>query len=102
MCDPVTLTIAAVGIAGAGVSAYQGQQQAKETKKANQQAKEASDKQLAIAEQEINKKDARNPDISSISAGNQSGDNSTSTMLTGAAGVDPTKLLLGKNTLLGG
>jgi hypothetical protein len=64
MCDPVTLTIAAVGIAGAGVSAYQGQQQAKETKKANQQAKEASDKQLAIAEQEINKKDARNPDIS--------------------------------------
>lgn len=107
MSGGVTATTIIAGIgaaAAAGGAVYAGHsanKAAKEQKKVNAIAKSNSDKQLAMAEQELNKKDAKSPDISSIQAGNQMGENPTATMLTGAGGVDPKKLQLGKNTLLG-
>lgn len=103
MCDPVTATIAAVGVLGTAASVYQGQQQQKQMKKASAEAKAASDRQLALAEQEMNKVDAKSPNVQGMRNQNAmaEGENATATMLTGAGGVDPSKLTLGKNTLLG-
>lgn len=105
MCEPTTIAIAGAVAAAAGTAAtiYNGQQQQKEMKKANQQAKAASDRQLALAEQEMNKVDAKSPNVQGMRNQNAmaEGENATATMLTGAGGVDPSKLTLGKNTLLG-
>jgi hypothetical protein len=60
-------------------------------------------KQMAASEQAINKASQKSPDTSAIlSAASQAGKGGASgTMLTGAQGIDPNLLNLGKNTLLG-
>lgn len=90
-------------VAGAGLSYIQGQQQASQQKKAMQEAKVANEKTLAAADQEMNRKNAKQPNTAALAAANaqaaQQGNAGTS--LTGPTGVDSSQLLLGKNTLLG-
>ena len=104
MCDPVSLTIAAVG----AVSAYNQNEQASKAAdaqdRANAVATDNANKQANAADQANNRANAKQPDAAGLSGANalaakggQSG-----TMLTGAMGVDPSTLLLGKKTLLGG
>lgn len=61
-------------------------------------------KESKLAEEQLRRNSQRNPDFAGIVSGNrrtgQSG--AAGTMLTGSGGVDPTTLLLGRSTLLGG
>ncbi len=102
MCDPVTasIVVGAAAVAGTGASIYQGQKQEKQMEKTTAQNKAASDKQLSLADQEMNRKNPKTAGMEG--AGDQTGTLSAPTQLTGPGGVDPNKLLLGKNTLLGG
>lgn len=95
---------AAIAVAaGAGVSYYNGQQQAADNKKAMAQAQANADRQAKQAEQDMNRVNQKKPDTSAIlSAAQQSGKAGASgTMLTGPQGIDPSALSLGKITLLG-
>lgn len=94
---------AAVSAAAAATSYYQGQKQMGAQKSATKQAKAASDLTAKQQEEATNKANSRSPDVASLmydnmenASGGQSG-----TMLTGAQGVDPASLSLGKSTLLG-
>ena len=71
--------------------------------KAQQQAKDAALKQESAADQANNKANQKRPDTMAIlDQAAQSGKGGASgTMLTGAAGVDPSALNLGRSTLLG-
>ena len=108
MCEPVSLSAAMpymLGMAGAGLAMqYQNGEDAKKAQsEANQTAKAAAVKNADMADQAFNKANGKQPDIASMmgqnalnAKGGQSG-----TMLTGAGGIDPSTLLLGKKTLLG-
>lgn len=100
--DPVTATIGAA-VLGAVVSGIQGQKQASAAKKAANAQSEQAKATADAAEQDMNRRNARGPNTEAMLAENelaaQSGD--TGTMLTGPTGVDPSKLTLGKNTLIG-
>lgn len=95
--------VAAAVVVSAGVSYYNGQQQAKQNRQAMRQAKANADKQATQAEQEMNRANQKQPDTNALlSAAQQSGRAGASgTMLTGPAGIDPSSLSLGKSTLLG-
>ena len=102
---------AAAAVVGVGYSIYNGEQQkAKQAEALNQQkeaqanAEASALKQEKSAEEAQNKSLAKRPDVSSIlSQAEQAGKSGVgSTMLTGAAGVDPSSLALEKKTLLGG
>lgn len=95
--------LAIAAVAGAGVSYYNGQEQAKQSKAAMAQAKANADRQAALAEQDMNKANQKHPDTNALlSAAQQSGKAGPSgTMLTGPQGIDPSALSLGKSTLLG-
>lgn len=93
-----------IAIGSAAATAYQ----AKETRVANsramrQQAAIAKSQQQA-ADQANNKANARSPDVSAMmgAAGRASAGGQAGTLLTGPQGLDPTRLTLGKATLLGG
>jgi hypothetical protein len=94
---------AAAAVAGVGVSAMQGADQADAAKKSMQQAQTNADRTAAQADQDFNRANQKKPDTSAIlSAAQQAGKGGQSgTMLTGAQGVDPSALTLGKSTLLG-
>jgi hypothetical protein len=94
---------AAAAVAGVGVSAMQGADQADAAKKSMQQAQANADRTAAQADQDFNRANQKKPDTSAIlSAAQQAGKGGQSgTMLTGAQGVDPSALTLGKSTLLG-
>lgn len=89
-----------IALGTAAVSAYQGEQQRKAGSKANDRAKQAASEQ----EQQFNKLNGRHPDIGAMTDQNalDAKSGAGGTLLTGPAGVDPNKLLLGKTTLLGG
>lgn len=95
--------VAAAVVVSAGVSYYNGQQQAAANKRAMNQAKDNADKQAKQAEQDFNRANQKAPDTNALlSAAQQSGKAGASgTMLTGPQGVDPNSLSLGKSTLLG-
>ena len=104
MCDPVSLTMAAVGAVGA-YSQHQAASKAADAQAAaSAQATTNAKNQADQADQANNRANGKQPDIAGMSSSNamaakggQSG-----TMLTGAQGVDPNALSLGKSTLLGG
>lgn len=98
----VTAVAAAVAVS-AGVSYYNGQQQAAANRRAMDQAKANADRQAKQAEMEMNRANQKQPDTNALlSAAQQSGKAGASgTMLTGPAGIDPSALSLGKSTLLG-
>lgn len=102
MCDPVTATALAVGAMG-GVQVYQGEQQRKLQKDANRKSQENADRMATMASEDNNRRNAKAPDaaamLASATLSGKSGQSGT--MLTGPAGVDPSKLLLGRSTLLG-
>lgn len=102
MCGPEVAAIATVVSAVAGV--VQGQKQQDQMKKASEQQARAADATLKQGEREQNRLNARSPDTQAIIDSNQRAakDGGSSTMLTGAQGIDPSLLTLGKNTLLGG
>jgi hypothetical protein len=108
MCDPVTATIAAVGILGAGASVYSANKAAKSQKKAMKQAeqqalKSAADEK-ALNERSINAANRKRADFATMFSMNQAAGSAGvgSTMLTGPGGSKPTNSLLGRTTLLGG
>ena len=98
------VAVAVATAISAGVSYNNGQQQAKASKTALNQAKESADKQAMLAEQDMNAANKKRANTQGLlSAAMQAGRGGASgTMLTGPQGVDPKQLLLGKSTLLGG
>lgn len=98
---PIIGAIAAV--AGSAYSIYSGEKASSAQKKANAQAQTNAKKQAQQAEQDTNRANQKAPDIGALLSANQqqSLSGQSGTMLTGAQGVDPNSLSLGKSTLLG-
>lgn len=103
MSGATTVVMAAAAVAGAYVSYSNGQEQKKSAESAQQQAQANADKQEKAADQATNRANQKKPDTGAIlDAATQAGKGGASgTMLTGAQGIDPSTLSLGKNTLLG-
>lgn len=112
MSAVVTAIVATAAVAaGVGYSVYAGEQGKKAQQEAmrNQQAAQARASQQAQEQATASKAAMRRsqqqmPDVASImAAAQESGAGGPSgTMLTGPAGIDPSQLMLGRNTLLGG
>lgn len=101
----MSLAIAAVtAVAGTmAYSAYTSNQASKRQAAAQREATAQAEKQAVQAEREFNRANAKKPNVGAIVASNQQAalSGQAGTMLTGPTGIDPTKLELGKNTLLG-
>ena len=95
--------VAAAVVVSAGVSYYNGQQQASANRRAMDQAQSNADRQAKQAEEDMRRQNQKQPDTNALlSAAQQGGKAGASgTMLTGPQGVDPNSLALGKSTLLG-
>lgn len=97
-----TIALGALALASAGVSAYQGNKQAKAQREATRQAEEQARRTDEQARQAQRKQNAQQADVSGILAQNQNDMLSGgSTLLTGAQGVDNSKLNLSKGNTLG-
>ena len=99
---------AVVAAASIGTSYIQGKRQERAQKKqlaAQEAAARRAEKQAAQqqeqAQQDYNKANQKKVDTAGI-MGRSSNDGGGSTLLTGNQGIDPEKLKLGGNTLLGG
>ena len=75
-----------------------------QSRKAGNRSANLAEKQAKDQEQQFNKLNGKMPDAMAMMDQNiQAGKNGPSgTMLTGPQGIDPSKLTLGRNTLLGG
>lgn len=95
--------MAAAAVAGTVVSLKNGMDQQAAAKKAASQAQANAQKQEKAADEATNRANQKSPDTSAmLDAAIQAGRAGASgTLLTGAQGVDPATLALGKNTLLG-
>lgn len=98
--------VAATAVAVAGsptYTAYTSNKASKRQQGAQREAVAQAEKQAAQAEREFNRANAKKPNVGAIVAGNQQAGlaGQAGTMLTGPTGIDPTKLELGRNTLLG-
>lgn len=104
MCDPVSGTIAASAILGAGTSIYQGEQQKKQAKKSRRQNAARAEEEATRQDREYNRLNKRNPNVGQALANNTNAAKSGvgSTMLTGPGGIGSNALNLSNNTLLGG
>lgn len=107
----MAITSAIAAVASVGYSIYSGQKQQQQQKKqlklqeeANVEAKETAKKEADRADVEMNRANRKKADVAAIqSKEDQSAlSGPAGTMLTGVQGVDPDKLKLGGNTLLGG
>lgn len=98
------MSFAYVAVTALAYTVYSGERAASAQKKANARAEQAGKLAADQQDQAMNKANAKTPDLQAILAGNLSagGGGAGSTLLTGASGVDGSKLLLGKSTLLGG
>jgi uncharacterized protein HemX len=98
------LISALAGAVGTGYSIYSGQQQAKTQKNASAQAEAKAAANAKAADEATNRANQKKPNTAAIlDQMLMAGRTGTSgTMLTGAAGIDPTQLSLGRSTLLGG
>lgn len=85
------------------VSAASAANQADQGRKAGNTAADNAKKNADTQEQQFNKLNGKTPDTAALAEQNtQAGKNGPSgTLLTGPTGVDPSKLTLGRNTLLG-
>lgn len=113
MSGGITATgvLAAAAVAGTAYSVYAGEEQKKAAKAGMAQAQDNAVRQEQQAEKALkaqmdatNKNVSKRADAASVrDAAALSGKAGQSgTMLTGAGGIDPSQLLLGKSTLLGG
>lgn len=86
-----------------GYTIYNGEEQKRRQDSANNDARERAKKADIAADQAFNKANMKKPDVFGILAQNKAaGQNGVgSTNLTGALGIDPSLLMLGKNTLMG-
>jgi hypothetical protein len=102
MCDPITAIILGT-VATTMTSVVQGQQQMGQQRRASEQAQQNADRVASQAEQDMNRRNAKQPNTAAMFSQNQQEAQSgvSSTLLTGPQGVDPSALMLGKNTLLG-
>ena len=101
-----TTLLAATAVTAAatvGASIYSGRKQEKQARAAADQAQRNADTQAKAAEEATNKAEqkpanaaARLDEAALAGKAGMSG-----TMLTGPQGIDPSQLMLGKNTLLG-
>jgi hypothetical protein len=91
----------ATAVAYVGYTGYQANKANQQQRAYQKNALEMSRKQADLADQANNKANAKTPNIAALLAGNQAPGGVGSTMLTGAGGVDTSKLTLGRNTLLG-
>lgn len=89
-----------IGGVAAAISAYSAVNAHEAARSQANKAKDAA----AAQEQQFNKLNGKTPDINAMSAQNalDAKAGPSGTLLTGPAGVDPSKLLLGRSTLLGG
>lgn len=103
MCEPTTLAIASLVLtaAGTGAAYVQGQQQQAQQKNASRKANENAKSSLAQQEQEMNRRNAKQPNVAALTADNNNAASLGNTLLSGVGGVDPSQLTLGKNTVLG-
>lgn len=90
----------AIQVASAAKGISDASKAQKETKKANATAASNAQKSLALQEQEINKANAKSPNLAGLIEANRQ-DTLGATSLTGPTGVKKSELQLGKNTLLG-
>lgn len=101
------ITAVAAMVAVSAYSAYSSNQNANKSLKAQNaaqdEARQNAAKQEKAADEATNANNMKSPDTGAMmSAALQAGRGGvSSTMLTGASGIDPNKLNLGKNTLLG-
>jgi len=99
------MTIAATAAAvGTAYSIYSGERASKKQDQAQRQAQATAIKQEKLADEAVNAANRKAPDVSAMlsNAAQMGMSGPASTLLTGAGGVDPNSLALGKNTLLGG
>lgn len=118
MCEPVSIglalgasastaaavgTMAYIGAGSMAMQAYSANKAAGAQKDANNQATAEATKQADAADQANNRANGKQPDLAGLSSANSlaAKGGQSGTMLTGATGVDPKSLLLGKSTLLG-
>jgi hypothetical protein len=91
----------------AAYSTYQSMQNSKDALKVQKEAQQTAlvtqQKQVTLAQEQINKQNAKTPDIGQITSQNQRNEKEGvgSTMLTGPAGVKQDELTLSKSQLLG-
>lgn len=102
------VVVATAAVAGTAYNIYQGQQMADQQQQANErqrvaqnEAKASAEKQQQTAEQNVNKANAKQADVSSIMAAAQEAGKGTGTLLTGPQGTQVADMNLGKSTLLG-
>lgn len=98
--------VAATAVAVAGSPAYTAYTSNKASKRqqgAQREAVAQAERQAVQAERDFNRANAKKPNVGAIVAANQQASltGQAGTMLTGPQGIDPTKLELGRNTLLG-
>ena len=107
----MAITSAIAAVASVGYSIYQGQKQHKQQQKqlklqeeANIEAKETAKKEADRADIEMNRANRKKAYVAAIQSKEDQSASSgpAGTMLTGVQGVDPDKLKLGGNPLLGG
>lgn len=97
-----TALLATAAVVGTAVSGYNANKARQDQRSANRTAAAEAKKQASLADQANNRANAKAPDLGAMFAGNGMPGGVSSTMLTGAKGVDSSQLLLGRNTLLGG
>lgn len=104
MCDPISATVAVLGAMQYSQQKTAASQAADAQSKASAQATANATKAADAADQANNKANAKQPDVSALDSSNAMSAKGgvSGTMLTGASGVDPKTLLLGRTTLLGG
>lgn len=108
----MVVSIAVAGAVASGYSAYKQQRQQKKMqdqqlamqRKQNAEAKKRAKEAKDRADIEQNKANKKKADVSAISSKEEQASmlGGGGTLLTGNQGVDPNKLNLGGNTLLGG
>lgn len=92
----------AAAVVSAGIGLYTANRQEKAQDRANRLQREAQEKARLQQTQQMRQQNQQQADVSGLLEGNTASDMS-STMLTGAGGVNPGSLSLGRgNSLLGG
>jgi hypothetical protein len=91
-------------VASTAYSIYSGERAASAQNEAQAKAEANAKKTADAADQANNKANQKRPDTGALASANEQAAKGgpSGTMLTGAQGIDPGALQLGKNTLLGG
>jgi arginine exporter protein ArgO len=99
-----TTVLATAAAVGTAYTIYSGEKAAKAQKSAQQEARNTAVKQEKAADEAMNAANRKTPNTAAIMdrAAQMGKSGPASTMITGAGGVDPNQLALGRNTLLGG